>query len=68
MNRSLLRNDDASGKYPTSAEERYCAIRNVDPIALFLISLVSTFHHWLFISSTRGPPEARLVSLAKSTC
>ena len=40
MNRPSGRNDEVSGEFLTLAGERYYAIRNVDQMAPFFISLV----------------------------
>ena len=60
MNRPLGRNDEVSGEFLTLAGERYYAIRNVDGMAPFFISLVSDSDHWLFISSTGGLTAGRV--------
>jgi hypothetical protein len=55
-----------AGEFVTIAEERYYAIRNVDRMAPFFISVISSADHWLFVSSTggltagRGSPETAL--------
>jgi len=49
-----------SGEFLTLAGERYYAIRNVDEMAPFFISLVSDSDHWLFISSTGGLTAGRV--------
>ena len=60
MNRSPVRNDEVSGEFLALAGERYYAIRNVDRMAPFFISLVSNSDHWLFISSTGGLTAGRV--------
>ena len=42
------------------AGERYYAIRNVDQMAPFFISLVSNSDHWLFVSSAGGLTAGRV--------
>ena len=44
----------------TLAGERYYAIRNVDQMPPFFISLVSNSDHWLFVSSTGGLTAGRV--------
>ena len=60
MNRPSDRNDEVSGEFLTLAGERYYAIRNVDRMAPFFVSLVSNSDHWLFISSTGGLTAGRV--------
>jgi hypothetical protein len=58
--------DSVSGEFVTFAGERYYAIRNVNEMAPFFISVISSADHWLFASSTggltagRGSPETAL--------
>ena len=40
--------------------ERYYAINNVDQMAPFFVSVVSSGDHWLFISSTGGLTAGRV--------
>jgi hypothetical protein len=60
MNRPSGLDDEVSGEFLTLAGERYYAIRNVDAMAPFFISLVSNSDHWLFISSTGGLTAGRV--------
>ena len=60
MNRPSVSRDEVSGEFLTLAGERYYAIRNVDEMAPFFISLVSDSDHWLFISSTGGLTAGRV--------
>ncbi|UCD23042.1 MAG: hypothetical protein JSW51_08200 [Gemmatimonadota bacterium] len=60
MNQPSVRTDEVSGEFLTRAGERYCAIRNVDEMPPFFISLVSAGDHWLFISSTGGLTAGRV--------
>ena len=60
MNRPSVSSDEVSGEFLTLAGERYYAIRNVDRMAPFFISLVSDSDHWLFISSTGGLTAGRV--------
>ncbi len=60
MNRSSVINDEVSGEFLTLAGERYYAIRNVDEMAPFFVSLISSSDHWLFISSTGGLTAGRV--------
>jgi hypothetical protein len=52
--------DEVSGEFLKLAGERYYAIRNVDEMAPFFVSLVSSSDHWLFISSTGGLTAGRV--------
>jgi hypothetical protein len=49
-----------SGEFIDLAGERYYAIRNVDHMAPFFISLISNKDHWLFVSSTGGLTAGRV--------
>ena len=60
MNRSPGRNEEVSGEFLTLAGERYYAIRNVDGMPPFFVSLVSASDHWLFISSSGGLTAGRV--------
>lgn len=60
MNRPFGPNHEVSGEFLTLAGERYYAIRNVDAMAPFFVSLVSSSDHWLFISSTGGLTAGRV--------
>ena len=51
---------DVSGEFVTVGGERYYAIRNVDRMAPFFISVVSSDDHWLFVSSTGGLSAGRV--------
>jgi hypothetical protein len=48
-----------SGEYLTVAGERYYAIRNVDRMPPFFMSIVSSADHWLFVSSAGGLTAGR---------
>ena len=52
--------DSVSGEFVTFAGERYYAIRNVDRMAPFFISVISSADHWLFVSSTGGLTAGRV--------
>ena len=52
--------DTVSGEFIDMAGERYYAIRNVDKMAPFFISVISDTDHWLFISSTGGLTAGRV--------
>jgi len=52
--------DEVNGEFLTVAGERYYAIRNVDQMAPFLISVISSANHWLFASSTGGLTAGRV--------
>ncbi len=66
MNSVTIDNTTATGEFVDVAGERFYAIRNVDKMAPFFISVISDADHWLFISSTggltagRGSPETAL--------
>ncbi len=55
-----------AGKPPVQGDfmsidgERFYAIRNVDQISPFLISIISDVDHWLFVSSTGGLTAGRV--------
>ncbi len=52
--------NEISGEFVTKAGERWYAIRNVDRMAPFFISVISNVDHWLFISSTGGLTAGRV--------
>jgi hypothetical protein len=52
--------DAVSGEFVTFAGERYYVIRNVDEMAPFFISVISSSDHWLFVSSTGGLTAGRV--------
>ena len=66
INTGYRAGNSVAGEFVTIAEERYYAIRNVDRMAPFFISIISSADHWLFVSSTggltagRGSPETAL--------
>jgi hypothetical protein len=49
-----------SGEFVTFGGERYYSIRNVDSMAPFFISVISSADHWLFVSSTGGLTAGRV--------
>ena len=51
---------DAVGDFTDIDGERYYAIHNVDRMPPFFISVVSSFDHWLFASSTGGLSAGRV--------
>ena len=51
---------DAHGEFITRGNERYYAIRNVDKMPAFFISVVSNSDHWLFVSSNGGLTAGRV--------
>ncbi len=59
MNMSIVNNDVVSGEFITLRGERYYAIRNIDKMEPFFISVVSNSNHWLFVSSTGGLTAGR---------
>jgi len=52
--------NDVSGEFLTIDGERYYAIRNIDHMKPFFISVVSNADHWLFVSSTGGLTAGRV--------
>jgi hypothetical protein len=52
--------DAVSGEFVTFAGERYYAIHDVDRMAPFFISVISSADHWLFVSSTGGLTAGRV--------
>jgi len=48
------------GEFQEFAGERYYAIRNVDKMAPFFVSVISNVDHWLFVSSTGGLTAGRV--------
>ena len=60
MNRSAINNSAVRGEFIDVGGERYYAIRNVDRMAPFFISVISNVDHWLFISSTGGLTAGRV--------
>ena len=53
-------NIGVSGEFVDFAGERYYAIRNVDGMKPFFVSVVSNDDHWLFVSSTGGLSAGRV--------
>ena len=51
---------EVSGEFVDFAGERYYAIRNVDKMGPFFISVISNVDHWLFVSSTGGLTAGRV--------
>ena len=51
---------DVSGEFVTIDGDRFYAIRNVDRMNPFFISVVSSDDHWLFASSTGGLTAGRV--------
>jgi hypothetical protein len=60
MNNSNSGNKTATGKFISLAGERFYAIRDVDQMAPFFISVISDSDHWLFVSSTGGLTAGRV--------
>ena len=52
--------NQVSGDFTTLAGERWYAIRNVDRMEPFFISVISNVDHWLFVSSTGGLTAGRV--------
>ena len=53
-------NPTVAGEFITIDGERFYAIRNVDRISPFLVSIISDVDHWLFVSSTGGLTAGRV--------
>ena len=60
MNRRPVSSEKVSGEFLTLRGERCYAIRNVDEMPPFFVSVVSAWDHWLFISSTGGLTAGRV--------
>jgi len=48
------------GEFVDLAGERYYVIRNFDHMPPFLVSVISSADHWLFVSSTGGLTAGRV--------
>jgi hypothetical protein len=60
LNFGVTNNGAVSGEFIDLAGERYYAIRNVDRMAPFLVSVISNDDHWLFASSNGGLTAGRV--------
>jgi hypothetical protein len=60
MTVSAPNSSDVDGQFIDMAGERYYAIRNMQNMAPFFISLISDSDHWLFVSSTGGLTAGRV--------
>ena len=60
MNRGAINTATVRGDFIDIFGERYYAIRNVDQMPPFFISVVSNVDHWLFISSAGGLTAGRV--------
>ena len=60
LNSDNEKNAEVTGEFVNFAGERYYAIRNVDKMAPFFISVISNVDHWLFASSTGGLTAGRV--------
>ncbi|WOH37071.1 hypothetical protein RI844_17130 [Thalassotalea fonticola] len=60
MNISNKKEFEVAGEFVTLAGERYYAIRNMDKMDPFFISVISNSDHWLFVSSTGGLTAGRV--------
>ncbi|MGI9238833.1 MAG: hypothetical protein ACR2QZ_15645, partial [Woeseiaceae bacterium] len=60
LNSAAANADAVSGEFIDFDGERYYAIRNVDKMAPFFISVISNVDHWLFVSSTGGLTAGRV--------
>jgi len=52
--------DEVTGEFVDRHGERFYAIRNVDRMPPFFISVISSDDHWLFVSSTGGLTAGRV--------
>ena len=57
---SAPNNTDVVGHFIDMHEERFYAIRNMQNMAPFFVSLISDSDHWLFVSSTGGLTAGRV--------
>ena len=57
---SINKDKPVSGEFLTIAGERFYAVRNVDRLAPFFISVISNADHWLFVSSSGGLTAGRV--------
>ena len=55
----MAQSDQVEGGFESIDGERYYAIKNVDQMPAFLISLVSDCDHWMFIASNGGLTAGR---------
>ncbi|MGI9238507.1 MAG: hypothetical protein ACR2QZ_13995, partial [Woeseiaceae bacterium] len=55
-----IESDAVSGEFLDIDGERFYAIRNVNKMEPFFISVISDTDHWLFISSTGGLTAGRV--------
>ncbi len=60
MNKRASNSNAITGEFIDFAGERYYAIRNVDRMEPFFVSVVSNVDHWLFVSSTGGVTAGRV--------
>jgi len=60
QNVGVTESDAVSGEFMDLAGERYYAIRNVDQMEPFFISVISDVDHWLFVSSNGGLTAGRV--------
>jgi hypothetical protein len=60
MTVSAHKSSDVVGKFINMEGERFYAIRNIQNMSPFFISLISDSDHWLFVSSTGGLTAGRV--------
>jgi hypothetical protein len=60
MTVSAPKRSDVEGQFINLQGERYYAIRNMQDMSPFFISLISDSDHWLFVSSTGGLTAGRV--------
>jgi hypothetical protein len=58
--KSLQESALVTGEFLTISGERFYAIRNVDAMPPFFVSVISNHDHWLFVSSTGGLTAGRV--------
>ncbi len=51
---------DVQGEFVSLLGDKFYKIQNYDQLAPFFMSIVSSFNHWLFISSTGGLSAGRV--------
>ena len=59
-NISSMASSEVRGEFVTLGGERYYAIRDVDKMPPFFISVVSDSDHWMFIASNGGLTAGRV--------
>jgi len=60
MKKCNTNNNQVTGEFVTMGDERFYAIKNVNKMAPFFVSVISNSDHWLFVSSTGGMTAGRV--------